>query len=220
MKISATQLMIVAGVVALLVAAAAVFLLVVPQFSRLSDLEAQRVSAQQTMSQTQARLAQLEQIKRSASETQAQLIKISNQVPDSPELPTLVLELQNAADSAGLDFQSIKPTEPTTPKPAPAPAPQAATGYDEISIQMRLQGRWADILDFLRRAQTMTRGVRMVSVELVPAPPPVGSATTTPTPDTPIDLTTNLTMKVYVMSQAPAATTAPVQPAPVTPAAP
>ncbi len=207
MKISATQMMIAAGVLALVVALAAVFLLVVPQFSQLGDLQARRLAAEQTMSQTQAKLVQLEQVKRGASETQAQLIKISNEVPDSPELPTLVLELQNAADSAGLDFQSIKPAEPvdvTTAK------------YKEISIQMKLQGRWADVLDFLRRTQKMTRAVRMVAVEVVPAPLPGGSLATTPTPDTPIDLTTNLTMKVYVMalpsaaaSAAPAAPTGP-----------
>jgi Tfp pilus assembly protein PilO len=198
MKISAAQLMIAAGVLALVVAGAAVFLLVMPQFAQLSDLETRRVAAEQTMSQTQSKLAQLEQVKRGASETQAQLIKISNQVPDSPELPTLVLEMQNAADSAGLDFQSIKPAEP---------ADVAGASYREIVIQMRLQGRWADVLDFVRRTQKMSRAVRMVSVELVPAPPTGGSVATTPTPDTPIDLTANLAMKVYVMALPSKATT-------------
>jgi Tfp pilus assembly protein PilO len=209
MKISATQMMIAAGVLAFVVAAAAVFLLVVPQFAQLGDLETRRLTAEQTMGQTQAKLVQLEQVKRGASETQAQLIKISNEVPDSPELPTLVLELQNAADSAGLDFQSIKPAEPTD---------VPAASYREIAIQMKLQGRWADVLDFLRRTQKMTRGVRMVSVELVPGPLVTGSTVTTPTPDTPIDLTTNLTMKVYVMALSSAAASA--APAPAAPAAP
>lgn len=190
MRIPATQMMIAAGVLALVVAGAAIFLLVVPQFAQLGDLETRRVAAEQTMSQTQATLAQLEQVKRGASETQAQLIRISNEVPDSPELPTLVLELQNAADSAGLDFQSIKPNTPV----------DMNIGYKEISIQMKLQGRWADVLDFLRRTQKMTRGVRMISVELLPASLATGSTATTPTPDTPIDLTTNLSMKVYVMA--------------------
>jgi type IV pilus assembly protein PilO len=208
MKISATQLMIGAGLLALVVAVAAIFLLVAPQIGQLSDLEAQRVASEQTMSQTQAQLGQLEQVKRGASETQAELIKISNEVPDSPELPTLVLEMQNAADSAGLDFQSIKPTVPAAP---------TGTGYQEVSIQMKLEGRWADILDFLRRTQKMTRAVRMVSVEVIPAPPQTtASAAATPTPDTPIDLTTNLTMKVYVMAlQSGAATATPPPAAPV-----
>ena len=199
MKISATQMMIAAGVLALVVAGAAIFLLVVPQVAQLGDLETRRVAAEQTMSQTKTTLVQLEQVKRGASETQAQLIKISNQVPDSPELPTLVLELQNAADSAGLDFQSIKPTEP---------ADILGASYREISIQLKLEGRWADILDFLQRTHRMTRGVRMVSVELVPAPPVAGSTPATPTPDTPIGLTTNLTMKVYVMALSSTAATA------------
>jgi Tfp pilus assembly protein PilO len=209
MKISAIQMMIAAGVLAFVVAAAAVFLLVVPQFTQLGDLEARRLAAEQTMSATQAKLVQLEQVKRGASETQAQLIKISNQVPDSPELPTLVLELQNAADSAGLDFQSIKPAEPID---------VTAANYREIAIQIKLQGRWADVLDFLRRTQKMTRAIRMVAVEVVPAPSAGGSVATTPTPDTPIDLTTNLMMKVYVMAQPSAAASA--APAPAAPAAP
>jgi type IV pilus assembly protein PilO len=208
MRISARQMMIVAGVLALVVAGAAIFLIVVPQLAQLGDLETRRVAAEQTMSQTRATLAQLEQVKRGASETQAQLIRISNEVPDSPELPTLVLELQNAADSAGLDFQSIKPNTPV----------DMNIGYKEISIQMKLQGRWADVLDFLRRTQKMTRGVRMVSVELLPAPLPAGSSATTPTPDTPIDLTTNLSMKVYVMAlQSKPATAAAPSAAPAAP---
>jgi Tfp pilus assembly protein PilO len=190
MKISAAQMMIAAVVLAFVVAGAAVFLLVVPQFAQLSDLESRRAGAEQTMSQTQSKLTQLEQVKRGASETQAQLIKISNEVPDSPELPTLVLEMQNAADSAGLDFQSIKPAEPID---------VTGASYREIAIQMKLQGRWADVLDFLRRTQKMSRAVRMVSVELLPANTQ-GSVPTTPTPDTPIDLTANLALKVYVMA--------------------
>lgn len=207
MKLTATQLMIAAGVLAGIVVVAAVLLLVVPQFQTLTELDGRKVAAEQSMSQTKATLTQLEQVKRGAAETQAQLIKISNQVPDSPELPTLVIELQNAADSAGLNFQSIKPVAPTPP---------SSLGFSAAAVTVKLQGRWADILDFLRRTQRMTRSVRLVSVEVLPATT-TGSTVTTPTPDTPVDLTANVVLKVYVMaptsagasSAAPAGTTSP-----------
>ena len=192
MKLTATQLMIIAGLLAAIAAIAVVVLLVVPQFHALTELDGRKLAVEQEMAQTKTTLGQLEQVKRGAAETQAQLIKISNQVPDSPELPTLVIEMQNAADSAGLDFQSIKPAIPAPPSPL---------GYGAISVTMKLQGRWADILDFLRRTQRMTRLVRQVSVEVVPATTGASaSAATTPTPDTPVDLTTNVVIKVYVMS--------------------
>ena len=190
MKLTATQLMIIAGVMAAIAAIAVVVLLIAPQFQAITELDGRKLAVEQEMAQTKTTLSQLEQVKRGAAETQAQLIKISNQVPDSPELPTLVIEMQNAADSAGLDFQSIKPVIPTPPSPL---------GYSAIGVTMKLQGRWADILDFLRRTQRMTRAVRQVSVEVLPAT--TGASTsTTPTPDTPIDLTANVVIKVYVMA--------------------
>ena len=158
MKLTATQLMIIAGVMAALVTIAVVVLLIAPQFQAITELDGRKLAVEQEMTQTKTRLSQLEQVKRGAAETQAQLIKISNQVPDSPELPTLIIEMQNAADSAGLDFQSIKPAIPAPPSPL---------GYSAIGVNMKLQGRWADILDFLRRTQRMTRAVRQVSVEVV-----------------------------------------------------
>lgn len=197
MKLTSMQKMIavIAGIVVILVAI--VVLLILPKSGELSTLETDLQTANAQVQQTKTLLAQLEQAKEGASLTQAELIALANQFPEKPELPSLVIELQDVSNAAGIRFERIGPAAPTE---------LAGSQYSEIAITTRVSGNWSDILDFLRRVNRMTRSIRVTDVAI--APLTSTSSTSTEAPDVAADVS----MRAYVltMPSATASSTPPV----------
>lgn len=193
MKLTSMQKMLAVIVAMVIVVVAVVALLLLPKFGELSSLDAEMQAANDQVAQSQTLLAQLEQAKSGASLTQAQLMALANQFPEKPELPSLVIELQDVSNSAGIRFERIGPSAPVL----------AASGqYSEIAITTRVTGAWPDVLDFLRRVNRMTRAVRVTDVSIAPV-----SSTSTTSTEAP-DVAADISMRAYVMNaiSTPAAT--------------
>ncbi|MDO8915436.1 MAG: type 4a pilus biogenesis protein PilO [Coriobacteriia bacterium] len=198
MKLTSMQKMLAVIALMAVVVIAGVALLIVPKFGEMSTLEAELQAANDQIAQTKGLLAQLEQAKANASVTQAELLAIGNQFPEKPELPALVIELQDVSNAAGIRFDNITPS---------MPAPTAGGQYSEVLITTSVTGAWPDVLDYLRRLNRMTRAIRVTDVAMTP----LASVSTTST-EAP-DIGASVSMRAYVMnaiSQQPAA----VQPAP------
>lgn len=210
MKLTSMQKIIAACVAIALVAVAVVALVIVPQFGQLSQLEADRQAAEQQKQQAQALLAQLEQAKGRAAGTQAELLKIGTEMPDSPQLPTLIIELQDMANQSGVELNSLSPAKPV---------PVAGKNYTEINMQVNCdKARWSDVLDFLRRLRKCTRLLRITSISLARVADTSGSADAsaviTHAPAT--RLTLALAVTAYVIGDNGVITPAPAAPAPAT----
>jgi type IV pilus assembly protein PilO len=193
MKLTSMQKMLAVIALMAVLVIAGVALLIVPKFGEMGALDAELQSANDQIAQTKARLAQLEQAKATASLTQAELLALGNQFPEKPELPALVIELQDVSNASGIRFERIGPG---------VPAPVASGQYSEIPITARVTGSWPDVLDYLRRLNRMTRAIRVTDVSLTPLASV--SATSTEAPDVGADIS----MRAYVMnaaSQQPAA---------------
>jgi len=185
MKITSMQKMILTVTAFIIVAALVVVFLILPQFGTLTDLSQQRANAEVQRAQAQTQLAQLEQSKSQSALTEAKLLKTGTQMPDSPQLPTLIIEMQDVANAAGVSVTSFSPGQPT---------PAAGGQYTEIAITAQLTAQWDDLLDYMRRLSRTTRLLRITSVTINP-----GSTTGTATADPDIPLTVALTVKAYVM---------------------
>jgi len=196
MKLTSMQKMIAVIAVIAIAVIAAVLLLIVPKFGELATLDAEMQAANDQVTQTKTLLAQLEQAKAGASLTQAELIALANQFPDKPELPALVIELQDVSNDAGIRFERFGPSTP-----APVPSGQ----YSEIAISTRISGAWPDVLDFLRRVNRMTRAIRVTDVSISP------QASLSPTATEAPDVNADISMRAYVLSATtpPAAGTVP-----------
>jgi len=143
------------------IALALVAVLIVPQFGVLADQDAQLAKAQQDVTSAQATLAQRQSAKNQAAQTQAELMTLQNQVPESPELPTLIIELQDVAADAGLAWVKVEPKEPVN-----------RDGYAAVPIGVSLEGTWPDTVDYVRRLSRLDRQVRIVSVGIKPLSDP------------------------------------------------
>ncbi|MCZ7662064.1 MAG: type 4a pilus biogenesis protein PilO [Thermoleophilia bacterium] len=129
------------------VAAGYYFLMLSPLRTKIGDTEAQIASEQTQLAQNQARLAQMEQTRQDAKRNQARLIELSKMVPQTPEIPSLLLQIQDLATEAGIDFLTITPQEPTD-----------LGSFLVIGLVLVMEGRYFDVNDFLYRAEQMAAG--------------------------------------------------------------
>lgn len=153
MKLSPRDQLILGIAAIVLLVAAGVFLLIMPQLNRLGELDNEIKSADTEIQSAKTLLDQRQDAKLAAAATQAQLIELANQMPDTPELPSLIIELQDTANDSGIDFTGIAPQVPAT-----------ANGYSKLPLSLTISGQWTDIIEFTRRLTKLGRQVRVLSV--------------------------------------------------------
>jgi Tfp pilus assembly protein PilO len=169
MKISPRDRLILTGVVLAIVALLAGALLIVPQVQQLQSLSADAEQANKDYQEAKALLQQRQDMKDNAAATDTEYLRLANQVPESPELPSLIIELQDNALQAGVKFESLRPADPQSSldtQQSDASAETAPTQggeeYVVIPLTMGVQGTWSDTIDFMSRLQKMTRALRTV----------------------------------------------------------
>jgi Tfp pilus assembly protein PilO len=144
-QIIATVAIVVIVIVA--IGAFAVF----PQFQQLGALDAKITQARTDVESAKGLLAVRVQSKNRAAETDAKWLRLANLVPDGPDLPSLIVELQDAAFASGVQLTAVTPSPPTS----------GATYYT-IPMSLQVIGTWADTVDYLQRIMKLNRGVRII----------------------------------------------------------
>ena len=115
MKLSPRDQMIVAGRRIVIVAVAFIVLLDRAPVRQLSAARAPTCKAPRTRHRRREPAARRDVRRRSSRrrQTQAQLTRLDNQFPDAPEMAALIIELQDTANDAGVDFAKLSPSEPS-----------------------------------------------------------------------------------------------------------
>jgi Tfp pilus assembly protein PilO len=200
MKLSPRNRLILTIALAVVVALAVGAFLVYPKFGQLSDLDSQISQAQSDIDQAKALLEQRQAIKGQAAETDAALLRLANELPESPELASLIIELQDTANEAGVEFRTLTPD-----------APVQNTGFASIKMKMEVLGGWADTIDFMQRVRKLTRQVRIVGYSAQPYTPATGEAQNEAQ-----QVTFTMDLEVYTLAAAQTASGAAPAPAPAT----
>jgi len=189
MKLTPQNELLVGIAIIVVVALAMVAFLIVPQFGALSDLDSQRVKAQQDVDSARGILTRRQAAKDEAAQTQVALMTLENQVPDEPGLPSLIMELQNTASDAGLNWVRIEPKEP-----------ENRGGYTAVPLVVKLDGSWSDCIDYVSRLAGLERQVRVTGVTIKPLTDPnQGSDTTSSTAGSAMPLEADIQLEAYVM---------------------
>jgi type IV pilus assembly protein PilO len=127
----------------LVVSAAGYFLLISPQRSKSAELaeEAQSIQTQiQTLRIANAQVRNAEPIR------VADLFRVSKAMPDTDDMPGMLLELNRIARETGIRFESITPQEGAD-----------AGGYLRRPIDLVFDGNFYELSDFLFRLRSLVR---------------------------------------------------------------
>lgn len=203
MKLSSRDQMIVAGVVIALVAVAVVMLAIWPQFQALSKLDQDMQKAQSDVDAAKTLLASRQEAKAQAAETQANLTHLDNEIPDAPELPALIIELQDTANDSGVVWDKLAPSKP------PATSPD---GYLTMGLTFGVDGQWDDVCDYLRRLSELERGVRILTVDVTPLADTSTETTSSGAPPAVHKVHAQLSIQVYSLPRGASAAVAPGAP--------
>lgn len=162
MRLSARD-QIILGVAVTILAAAAVFVvLVLPRFGEITaandDLDA--IAAER--SQVETLLGTRQDAKARAAETQVQLLDIASQFPESPELPALIIELQDIANRIEIEFIQLAPGRPALIEETPV---------SQIPITVTITGTWEQYIDFMAALQGLRRAIRVTDFTVTAVPP-------------------------------------------------
>lgn len=145
-----TAVAILAGVIVLAV------VLVVPQIGRMADLQTQVDDAGSQVAQAESLLAARQEAKEQAAYTDAALLELAAAVPENPDLPSLIIELQDLAYASNVQIRSISPGELIQ-----------GDGFVAMPLEVEVWGDWADSVDFVQRIEQLTRQARIVQSETV-----------------------------------------------------
>jgi type II secretory pathway pseudopilin PulG len=119
---------IVAVVVGVLAAIIASWLLVIsPKRDQASKLQSQIHGLQSSLSSAQSQVAAGEGARNAFRSSYAAMVKLGEAVPTDDDVPSLIYQIQSAANKAGVDFRGLT-LNPAGPGGAAAPAPAPATG--------------------------------------------------------------------------------------------
>jgi type IV pilus assembly protein PilO len=132
------------------------FLLLSPLLNNLDAKAQERSDKEAQLANLQQEVAQLEAIKRNAPETERQLLELSKRVPTQPEIPTLVVQIEEIAKAAGVTQLAI---EPGTPGPPPG-----GGDFSVVPITMSFEGTYEQLQDFLLRTRNLARLVTVNGV--------------------------------------------------------
>jgi Tfp pilus assembly protein PilO len=152
MKISPRNRLILTIAAAALIVLALIALLVYPQLQQLRALNAQVVEATAQADAAKLQLDERRGFKDRAIETNAKWLRLMNQVPDTPDLASLIIELQDTAFDSGVQVISVTPA-----------VPQPAVAFQSIPISVEVLGSWADTVDYTQALMKLDRGVRVLT---------------------------------------------------------
>lgn len=129
------------GVAILILAGVAYMVVIRPKRAEAGRLDEQ--IAEMQMKVTAAQLASRPQQQATAIKV-ADVFEVSKAMPDTDDMPGIILDLNSVAEATGIKFVSIQPSA-ATPK----------TGYSAIGITLSFEGNYFDLTDFLFRLRNL-----------------------------------------------------------------
>ncbi len=128
--------------------------LVVPAYQRISVFDADINAAAAEADAARLLLDQRRQVKGQAASTSARLVQLSVAMPETPEMPSLIIDLHDTAYDAGVVLKSVSPAQPVVTEGQP---------FIALPLQIEIHGTWADTIEFMRLVGKLTRQVRINS---------------------------------------------------------
>lgn len=146
-----------------LVVVAFYFLLLSPLLGRLDEQAQERDSKQAQLAQLQQEVNELEQVRHNSPEIERQILELSKRIPAQPEIPTLVVQVEEIAHASGVTQLSIQPGHP-------APPPGGGD-YSVVPVTMTFRGTYDQMQDFLLRTRNLARLMTVNNVSYCRVPP-------------------------------------------------
>lgn len=123
------------------------FLIIGPKRDSITQSEQQLKQERDAFDNNSAKVKRIGEERNAARQTLSEILKLNKLIPVDSQVPSLIIELQQSASEAGIKFIKIEPQDPV-----------AGTGGNTVvPFQMKFQGNFFDVNDFLYRVENYAR---------------------------------------------------------------
>ncbi len=143
------RIVLIAAAAAIGIAALWFVLLWRPQSSKLDAAAMRKVEAENTNGELTLRVSELEDLERRKPQLEAQREALQAAVPGTADLGEFLLQVDEVAEQAGVNFSSIAPTPPAVSESG---APPTA-----VTLNISVDGGYFEVLDYLNRLDKLPR---------------------------------------------------------------
>ena len=159
------------------------FLLVSPKKAAAADLTTQTDAQIAANAQLETQISVLKAQSKDLPEMQAKLARLETKIPSDPQLPTLIRQLSEAADQAGVNLVSLTPSAPAVVGVTPGTTVTDTAGaLNAITLGIVATGGYFELQQFFNEVENMPRALLVNKSDLTDTPTD-GSTTTTTTED-------------------------------------
>jgi type IV pilus assembly protein PilO len=146
---NARNILILGVLVIVLLVVGYYFLLLGPLLGNLSQSAEARDAKEAELASLRQQVAELEAVQHNAPETERQLLEYSKRIPTHPEVETLVVQIEDIADTTGVTQLAI---QPGTPGPPPG-----GGDYSVQPVTMSFEGTYEQLQLFLENTRNLAR---------------------------------------------------------------
>lgn len=150
-----SQKLVAGALGAIVIIAAAYFLLLAPAQTEVAQLRAQLSSLQTEITRNRAIVADLMKYRREVAELEARLNALKDRLPGEKEIPTLYRTVSDAATASGLGVALFQPRPPVV-----------RDYYSEIPIALNAEAGYHQFGEFFERVAKMARVVNITEIKL------------------------------------------------------
>ena len=159
---------VLAALASVLLAVVGWFLLIGPERAAAADLRAQTDGVEAQNASLETELAQLRQQAADLTETRAELADLRRRLPTEPALPTMIRQLEDAAEASGVTLVAVKPSDPAPLATGLDPAEAGPVAPDLLAVPLTLEitGGYFQTTQFLSELEGMPRSLLIRDIAL------------------------------------------------------
>lgn len=125
------------------------FLLLGPLMTTLGERAQERDDKEAQLATLRQQVSELQAVRENAPEIERQLLELSKRIPEQPEIPTLVVQIEEVAEASGVTQVSIAPGDPGPPP--------GGGEFSVLPVTMSFEGTYEELQNFLFRTRNLAR---------------------------------------------------------------
>jgi Tfp pilus assembly protein PilO len=146
-----------------LAALIAIFFFVLPKMSAVDKARKDLASEQTKEQSLRLRLAQLQQAKQEAPQTQQALQELKTKIPPAADIPGLIRIIADTADTTGMNVSTLSPGAATV---------DGSGKFAIVPISLTVDGDYFSLQEFLLQLEQLPRAMKVLHVQMAPGTPP------------------------------------------------
>lgn len=157
-KLSKREILLVSVLAAAVLLYAYLTYLLLPSYARISELQTELIIKEKVVAEKEETLMQLEFLDEFMEKSRQELEAIEKKIPYNVKLPEIVVNIDRRITALGMNIKSISVGEPDT----------VNKEYDIVPVNVSLEGRYDNIIAFIKYIEDNERKYIIDSFKLAP----------------------------------------------------